>query len=198
MLECRDVFQGVYSHFAGRFPGMVLRADAQYAAGLLVDVRKQVIDRFARFVAQDVDTQVADRQVFDQLCEVAVIALRRLVTLIDGGQVGIFGSAFRDAAYGPENRSDARPRIVAGLHGSDLQTSAAVGRDERFVERVGDLERGAAGVNACPVLLAGQQVDFLERNAGAVCAEKFRRQLRTGHLALSEVELPPSDTGGVE
>ena len=39
----------------------------------------------ARFVAQDVDAQVADRQVFDQLCEVAVIALRRLVTLIDGG-----------------------------------------------------------------------------------------------------------------
>ena len=32
-----------------------------------------------------VDAQVADRQVFDQLCEVAVIALRRLVTLIDGG-----------------------------------------------------------------------------------------------------------------
>jgi len=74
---------------------MALRVDAQYPAGLLVDVRKQVVDRFARFVAQDVDAQVADRQVFDQLCEVAVIALRRLVTLIDGGQFGIFGSAFR-------------------------------------------------------------------------------------------------------
>ena len=85
VLECGDVFQGIYSHLAGRLSGMALRVDAQYPAGLLVDVRKQVVDRFARFVAQDVDAQVADRQVFDQLCEVAVIALRRLVTLIDGG-----------------------------------------------------------------------------------------------------------------
>ena len=83
MLECGNVFQGIYSHLAGRLSGMALRVDAQYPAGLLVDVRKQVVDRFARFVAQDVDAQVADRQVFDQLCEVDVIALRRLVTLID-------------------------------------------------------------------------------------------------------------------
>ena len=193
VLEC-----GIYSHLAGRLSGMALRVDAQYPAGLLVDVRKQVVDRFARFVAQDVDAQVADRQVFDQLCEVAVIALRRLVTLIDGGQFGIFGSAFRNAADGSENRADARQRIVGGSHGSDLQASVAVGRDERFVERVGDLEGGAAGVNARPVLLAGQQVDLLERNAGAICAEKVRRQPRTGHFALSEVELPPSDAGGVE
>ena len=58
MLECGDVFQGIYSHLAGRLSGMALRVDAQYPAGLLVDVRKQVVDRFARFVAQDVDAQV--------------------------------------------------------------------------------------------------------------------------------------------
>ena len=62
MWEC---VWGIYSHLAGRLSGMALRVDAQYPAGLLVDVRKQVVDRFARFVAQDVDAQVADRRVFD-------------------------------------------------------------------------------------------------------------------------------------
>ena len=196
--ESRDILLGIHTRFAGRFSGEVLRADAQYPACLLVDVRKQVIDGPVGFVAQDVDAQVADRQMFDQLREMAVIALRRLVVLVDGGEFRALGVAARDAAHAAEGRAGIRPRIGAYFHGFDLQTLVAVRRDECLIERVGDFECGAAGVDLRAVFFSGKQANFVERDARTIRAEEFSCQRGAGHFAFSEIELPPSDVRCVE
>ena len=198
MQESWETLLRVRSRFDGRFSGKVLRTDAQYPARLLIDVRKQVIDGLACLVAQDVDADIADRQVLDQLCKVAVIALRRLVALIDGGEFRALGVAARDAAHAAEGRAGIRPRIGAHLYGFDLQTPVAVCRDECFVERVGDFERCAAGVDPCAVFFSGEQANFVESDVRTIRAEEFCCQRGAGHFALFEIETPPSDARCVE
>ena len=135
---------------------------------------------------------------FDQLREMAVIALRRLVALVDGGEFRALGVAARDAAHAAESRAGIRPRIGSYFHGFDLQTLVAVRRDECLIERVGDFECGAAGVDLRAVFFSGKQANFVERDARTIRAEEFSCQRGAGHFAFSEIELPPSDVRCVE